>query len=205
MSDPIDIFGIVPVETETTVSCELADWWITLSARMVSRGFRAFSGIVPGKAGNGSAGGFVNCAIGFMTIRFSLNVCKFLSLNSLKICHSVKGLEPLPLSHLLFKRPGCYHSTSTRHVRDRIIKLSPIHASVIIIFHTFAEFSESYAPFRKNPNRVFLKCTRMAIMPVSSSESLLREIKNSSDKILPPPMSIEPLAQDSKSSMLPLL
>ena len=32
---------------------------------------------------------------------------------------------------LLCKRPGCYHSTSKTHVRDRIFKLSPIHASVI--------------------------------------------------------------------------
>ena len=32
---------------------------------------------------------------------------------------------------LLFKRPECYHSTSKAHVRDRIFKFSPIHASVI--------------------------------------------------------------------------
>ena len=72
-------------------------------------------------------------------------------------CHSVKGLEPLPPSHLLCKRPVCYHSASTTHVRDMIFKLSPIHASVIVSFPEFAEFSESYAPFRKNPNvnRVF--------------------------------------------------
>ena len=40
------------------------------------------------------------------------------------------------------KRPGCYHSTSKTHVRDRILKLSPIHASVTIRFPEFAEFSE---------------------------------------------------------------
>ena len=51
----------------------------------------------------------------------------------------------LPLSHLLCKRPGCYHSTSKIHVRDRIFKSSPIHASVVI---SFPEFSS--APFRKN-------------------------------------------------------
>ena len=34
-------------------------------------------------------------------------------------------------------------------MRDRIFKLSPIHASVIISFPEFAEFSES-SPFRKN-------------------------------------------------------
>ena len=33
--------------------------------------------------------------------------------------------------HLLCKRPGCYHSTSKTHVRDRIFKLRPMHASVI--------------------------------------------------------------------------
>ena len=71
-------------------------------------------------------------------------------LNSVtKICHSVKGLEP---SHLLCKRPACYHNASTTHVEDRTFKLSPIHASVIISFPEFAEFSESSAPFRKNSN-----------------------------------------------------
>ena len=37
--------------------------------------------------------------------------------------------------HLLCKRPGCHHSTSKTHVRDRIFKLSPIHASVIYQIH----------------------------------------------------------------------
>ena len=32
---------------------------------------------------------------------------------------------------LLCKRPGCYHSANKTHVRDRIFKLSPIHASLI--------------------------------------------------------------------------
>ena len=41
-------------------------------------------------------------------------------------------------------------------------------------------------------------------MPLLASEALLRENrKKASNKILPP-VSIEPLAQDSKSSMLPL-
>ena len=43
----------------------------------------------------------------------------------------------------------------------------------------------------------------MAIMPILALESLLRENENYSNKILPP-VSIEPLAQDFKSSMLPL-
>ena len=37
-------------------------------------------------------------------------------------------------------------------MRDKIFKSSPIHASVIISFPEFAEFSESSAPFRKNSN-----------------------------------------------------
>ena len=43
----------------------------------------------------------------------------------------------------------------------------------------------------------------MAIMPILASESLLRKNENYSNTILPP-VSIELLAQDSKSSMLPL-
>ena len=34
-------------------------------------------------------------------------------------------------SHLLCKRPRCYHSISKTQVADRIFKLGPIHASVI--------------------------------------------------------------------------
>ena len=45
---------------------------------------------------------------------------------------TVKGLEPLPISHLLCLRPACYHSTSKTHVRDRNFNLNPIHASMII-------------------------------------------------------------------------
>ena len=61
---------------------------------------------------------------------FSVN-----SLNSVtKIYHSVKGFEPLSPSHLLCERPACYYSASTTHVRDRIFKLNPIHASMNINF-----------------------------------------------------------------------
>ena len=53
--------------------------------------------------------------------------------------------------HLLCKRPRCYHSTSKTHVRDRIFKLSSIHASVIQWFiAVITEFNESSGPFRKN-------------------------------------------------------
>ena len=58
----------------------------------------------------------------------------------------------MPHSHLLCKRPACYPSTSKSHVRDNIFKSSSIHASLIINFPEFAEFSESSAPFRKNSN-----------------------------------------------------
>ena len=37
--------------------------------------------------------------------------------------------------HLFWKRPGCYHSISMTHVRERILKLSPMHASVIYRIH----------------------------------------------------------------------
>ena len=33
------------------------------------------------------------------------------------------------ICHLLFKRPGCYHSDSKTNVKDTIFKLNPIHAS----------------------------------------------------------------------------
>ena len=66
------------------------------------------------------------------------------------ICHYSKRALTF---HLLRKRPGCYHSASKTHVRDRIIKLIPIHASVIYQIPEFAEFTDfndSSAPFRKN-------------------------------------------------------
>ena len=51
---------------------------------------------------------------------------------------------------LLCLKPGCYHSDSKTHVRDKMFELNLIHASVIISFPEFAEFSEMYALFRKN-------------------------------------------------------
>ena len=52
-------------------------------------------------------------------------------------------------------------------MRDRIFKLSPIHASVIFQIFTefveFTEFNESYAPFRKNSNVLVL------LLPVSAN------------------------------------
>ena len=55
---------------------------------------------------------------------FSLDLLSWVT----KICViTVKGLEPATSC----VRPGCCHSASKTHVRDRIFKLSPIHASVI--------------------------------------------------------------------------
>ena len=49
------------------------------------------------------------------------------SANSMKKSLSLKGLES---ATSCVRDPGCYHSTSKTHVRDRIFKLNPIHASV---------------------------------------------------------------------------
>ena len=43
-------------------------------------------------------------------------------------CHYSKRTRSC---HLLCERPGCYDSASKTHVRDRISKLRPFHASVI--------------------------------------------------------------------------
>ena len=73
---------------------------------------------------------------------------KFAKFSDKNICHYSKRVQTC---HLLCKRPGWYHSTSKIHVRDRIFKLSAIHASAIFRFPEFAEFSESSALFRKTP------------------------------------------------------
>ena len=86
-----------------------------------------------------------------VTLEFFLNVfTEFAEFSDKIFVITVKGLKPLPTSHLLCERPACYHSASTTHVRDRNFKLNPLHASMIITFPEFAEFNESYAPFRKN-------------------------------------------------------
>ena len=46
--------------------------------------------------------------------------------------------------------PGCYNSTSKTHVRDRIFKLSPIHASVIYQIPWIRWIQWIPVPFRKN-------------------------------------------------------
>ena len=72
---------------------------------------------------------------------FSMNL-----LNS-KLCQLVKGLN-LPPDHLLCKRPACYHNANKTHGRDRIIKLSPIHALVI---YQFPWIHWNPVLFRENP------------------------------------------------------
>ena len=47
------------------------------------------------------------------------------------ICPSLIFCKGLTWPTLVIKRPECYHSTSKKRVRDRIFKLSLIHASVI--------------------------------------------------------------------------
>ena len=49
--------------------------------------------------------------------------------------HKIFVIKRTPTCHLLCKRAGCYHSASKTHVRDRIFKLNPIHASVIYQIH----------------------------------------------------------------------
>ena len=78
--------------------------------------------------------------------------------------------------HLLCKRPGCYHSSSKTHVRDWIFKLTPIHASVIISFSEFTEFSESSDSLRKNSingvdSRLMLKLYWLIFTGYRSHES----------------------------------
>ena len=64
---------------------------------------------------------------------------------------TVKGLEPATQSPLVWEtRKLPQHQQDT--CRDRISKLSPIHASVILRFPEFAEFIENSAIFRKNSN-----------------------------------------------------
>ena len=60
------------------------------------------------------------------TIEFSLNVLPELAQFSGKKYYIWKRLFE-PVTSL----PGCYHSASKTHVRDRILKLTPIHVSVI--------------------------------------------------------------------------
>ena len=55
-------------------------------------------------------------------------------------------------------RPGCYHSASKTHVRDRIFKLSPIHASVIYHILWIHRIQWIPVPFRVNSNSLHFIC-----------------------------------------------
>ena len=109
-------------------------------------------------------------------MEFFLNIfTEFSEFSDKKFVSAVKGLN-LPLSHLLCKSPGCYHSASNSktHVRDRIFKSSPIHhASVIVNFPEFVEFSESSAPSRKN-SIVF--CQDLRHSSISSYNTVVPEL-----------------------------
>ena len=63
------------------------------------------------------------------------------------ICHYSKRAQTC---HLLCKRPGCYHSVSKTHVRERIFKLSPIHALVIYQIPWIRWIHQISDPFREN-------------------------------------------------------
>ena len=72
--------------------------------------------------------------------QLSLNVFPYFDdFNYKNICHHSKRVGT---NDLLCLRPGCYHSTSKTHVRDRIFKSTLIHASVIYQIPEFAEFTE---------------------------------------------------------------
>ena len=64
-------------------------------------------------------------------------------------CARSAGCEVFTVEQKRTIKSFSYHSISKTHVRDRIFKSSPVHASVIIRFTESAEFSESSASFRK--------------------------------------------------------
>ena len=84
-------------------------------------------------------------------IEFSLNVftelCEFSNRNIFHYSKRAGTYHPVTSC----ERPRCYHSASEKHVRDRIFKLTPIHASVIINLPEFAEFSEFLFHLGKTP------------------------------------------------------
>ena len=78
------------------------------------------------------------------TSEFSLKVfTEFAEFSDKNICHYNKSIQTC---HLLCLRPGCYHSDSKTHVRDRIFKMSSIHALVIflILWRIPVPFRENY-------------------------------------------------------------
>ena len=91
------------------------------------------------------------CSNTILTELPELSILEKTDLNSLNsvtknICHYSKRVWAC---HHLFKRPGD-HSTSNTHVRDSILRLSPIHASVIYQIRWIS------VPFSENSNGAIL-------------------------------------------------
>ena len=76
-------------------------------------------------------------------MEFFLNV--FTEFSDKNICHYLKGLK----SATSCVRNQDATTAPARHVRGRIFKLSPIHASDSLNLLIFTEFNESSDPFRK--------------------------------------------------------
>ena len=76
---------------------------------------------------------------------FSLNVfTEFAEFSNKNICHYSKRAQTC---HLLCKRPGCCHNSSKTRMRDRILVISPIHASMI---YQISWIHCITVPFREN-------------------------------------------------------
>ena len=70
--------------------------------------------------------GHISLVIKFILLIFCAHA--FDEFSDKNICHYSKRARTC---HLLWERPGYYHSISKTHMRDRIFKLSPIYSSVI--------------------------------------------------------------------------
>ena len=71
---------------------------------------------------------------------------------SLNEWQKILVIKRIRTCYFLCKGPGCNHSTSKKHVRDRIFKFISIQATVIYQIPEFTEITElneSSAPFRK--------------------------------------------------------
>ena len=107
------------------------------------------------------------------------NTIEFPYMVSLNLLNSVtkniifqKHYSNLPPSHLLCKRPTCYHSASKTLVAERIFKLSPIHVSVIYQIPWIHWISD---PFRENSNVLVFLAGQIHQM-LHNPSLILREI-----------------------------
>ena len=73
------------------------------------------------------------------------------------------SLNSQPPSHLLCKRPWCYHSASKTHVRDGILKFSPIYASVIYQIPRIRLVQWILFPFWENSNIFSLQARKQLV------------------------------------------